>query len=144
MSSRLINGKIKTMKDIFNKYTGTSLGRDPLTVAKRVLAKPRDKGLLELFCFFIAINSQDIDGRKIYKALDKRARAVFIDIYNKAYLLLKVWSRLVSFVTNRRHILPNLYLAKEDGKNLFYLYKDIFGADIRRVERRWKEILNFC
>lgn len=132
------------MKDIFKTYTGVSLGRDPLTVAKKVLARTDDKRLQELFCFFIAINSQNFDGRKIYKKLDRRIRAVFIDIYNKAYLLLKVWSKLVAFATNRRHILPNLYLAKEDCDNLFHLYKKIFGVDIKRVERRWKEILNFC
>lgn len=130
------------MLNIFKVYKGISLPPDPLLLARKVLSHQEDKELQEFFWFFLALNADRIDGKKICEKLDKRLRPLFREGYNRAYLLLQTWSKLVSFTTRKKLSLPNLFLPKKAENYPFFFYKAVFNDSRKRLEKRWREILS--
>jgi hypothetical protein len=130
------------MFDIFKTYKGSSLPKNPLLLTKEVLSHPEDKELQEFYWFFLALNADRIKGHEIYEKLAPQLKPRFIDGYNRAYLLLRTWGKLVGFSTKKKKHLPNLFLPKKVQESPFILYKTIFDGSRKRMEKRWREILN--
>ncbi|MBI3815676.1 MAG: hypothetical protein HY279_14565 [Nitrospinae bacterium] len=128
-----------------NLYYRSSYPDDPVELCKRVLSEDLedfDKTKQDIFIFTIALNAEFIDGKKIENSLDESLKPEFIEVYNMAYLVLKVWKTFIKSILGKELKLPNLYLSLNDLKKYgeHHLYKFALGKNnIRRFEHKWRE-----
>lgn len=129
------------MVDLFQAYKGRPTPVNVVILAREVLSDKEDTDQRDLFCFFLALNADQFNAKQIYQKLSKRFKPGFIEQYNRAYLVSRVWSKLIGFTTGRQLRLANIFLPKKAEKNPFLYYKLCFNGSRRRLEKRWREIL---
>jgi hypothetical protein len=128
------------MVNIMNLYYRTAYPDEPVELCKTVLSEDLDETKHDILVYTIALNAEVIDGKKIEDSLDESLKPKFREVYNMAYLTLKVWKSFVKSLIDNEFELPNLYIKPDDLKcGELYLYKAVLLNNRWRFEHKWRE-----